>query len=210
MFDENLRSFVLLFEDNIVDTLRSHNQIKKLKNVHSSNKQEFGRIFRERIEVDPLKFGNGIHVHPLGRNLRIQSKFLDLYRPELIKIFGGWRIEEHSDLGMTVHVMLILQYLRAFYFLVRLTFLAYLTVLILHFFRPIGHLDHDHFKLINLVSPDLFNGSLIVSLLVGIVLASLPKESVSDVPCVGLGFSTTSQGFDRALILLFFEGVDEC
>jgi hypothetical protein len=111
---------------------------------------------------------------------------------------------------MTVHIMLILQYFCPFYFLVRLTFLADLTVLILHFFRPIGHLDHDHFKLINLVSPDFFNGFFVVSLLVGIMLASLPKESVSNVPCVGLGLSTTSQGFDRTLILLFFEGVDEC
>lgn len=95
------------------------------------------------VEVDPLKLDDGVGVHPFRGDLGIEPELLDLNGSELVEIFGGAGIQEHSDLAEGTHVVLVLQDLDALYLLVGLPFFVDLTVLVLHLLSAVGHIDHD-------------------------------------------------------------------
>lgn len=112
---------------------------------------EFLKVLRMiRIEIDPLEFDNGICIHPFRGNFCIEAKLLNFNGSELIKIFGGAGIQKHSNFSMRSEEMLVLQYFDSLYFFIGLSLLIYLIVLVLHLFRPVGHLYHDLFEVLHL------------------------------------------------------------
>lgn len=89
-FLKDLATFIILFQNDIVNFLRSEQKLIKLDIKHSSNNIKFFKSLRRiRVEVNPLKFDNSVCIHPFRRNLRIQSKFFNFNRPKFVEIFCG-------------------------------------------------------------------------------------------------------------------------
>lgn len=90
MPDQYLRSLVVLFKDYVVNLLGADDQIKELKDIGTSNNAKLvWLVTLPRVEVDPFKLGDGIHVHPFGRDFGVEPELLDFNGPELVEILGG-------------------------------------------------------------------------------------------------------------------------
>lgn len=162
-----------------------------------------------RVEVDPLKLDDGVGVHPLGGDFRVESELFDLDGSELVEVLGGAGVEEHADLAERAQVMLVLQYLHALYLLVGLSLLVYLAVLVLHLLRAVGHVDHDALQVVHLQLADPHHRVAVVLLLLAVAQRAAVQHRVADPPHVGLRLLAVLKRSLGALVPGLLEDVDE-
>lgn len=171
---------------------------------------EFFVIFRVvRVEVDPLKLDDGVGVHPLWWDFGVKSELLDLYGSELVEVFSGAGVQEHTNLAERTHVVLILEYLHTFYLLIGFSFLVDLAVLVLHLLGTVGHVDHDPFEVVHLRLTDLHHRVGVVFLFLDVAKAAVVQHWVPNTSYVGLRFLAVFQGFFWAFVSCLFEDIDE-
>lgn len=200
----------MLLQDDVVDLLGGEQQFVEFECVRAPDDQKLVvGVWGVGVEVEPLELDDGIGVHPLGGDFRVEAELFDFDGSELVEVFGGGGVEEHADLGERVHVVLVLQYLRAFHLLVGLALLVDLVVLVLHLLGAVGHLDHHALQTLHLSLSNAQHALPVVTLLPALAAPAAVQHLVPDVPHVGLGLLAAFERARRALVPFLLEDFDE-